>query len=143
MAAPGPPPEPRLSAHAAPCIEKQKWEGSTLGVRWGMLTNLPLNSESKSKLRETFALKTGRQTPRVSLECNPEFLSHLERKTRSWTQAYHTVEQPSPLSTEIFSLVHFSSVAQSCPTLCDPMNLSMPGLPVHHQLPEFTQTHVH
>ena len=40
-------------------------------------------------------------------------------------------------------LVQFSSVAQSCPTLCDPMNCSMPGLPVHHQLPEFTQTHVH
>ena len=39
--------------------------------------------------------------------------------------------------------VQFSSVAQSCPTLCDPMNLSMPGLPVHHQLPESTQTHVH
>lgn len=39
-------------------MEKQKREGSTLGV---MLTNLPLNSESKSKLRETFALKTGRQ----------------------------------------------------------------------------------
>ena len=37
----------------------------------------------------------------------------------------------------------FSSVAQSCPTLCDPMNCSSPGLPVHHQLPEFTQTHVH
>ena len=37
----------------------------------------------------------------------------------------------------------FSSVAQSCATLCDPMNCSMPGLPVHHQLPEFTQTHVH
>ena len=37
----------------------------------------------------------------------------------------------------------FSSVAQSCPILCDPMNYSMPGLPVHHQLPEFTQTHVH
>ena len=37
----------------------------------------------------------------------------------------------------------FSSVTQSCPTLCDPMNCSMPGLPVHHQLPEFTQTHVH
>ena len=39
--------------------------------------------------------------------------------------------------------VQFSSVAQLCPTLCDPMNCSMPGLPVHHQLPEFTQTHVH
>ena len=37
----------------------------------------------------------------------------------------------------------FSSIAQSCPTLCNPMNCSMPGLPVHHQLPEFTQTHVH
>ena len=39
--------------------------------------------------------------------------------------------------------VQFSSVAQSCPTLCDPMNHSTPGLPVHHQLPEFTQTHLH
>ena len=37
----------------------------------------------------------------------------------------------------------FSSVAQSCPTLCDPMNCSTPGLPVHYQLPEFTQTRVH
>ena len=37
----------------------------------------------------------------------------------------------------------FSSVAQSCPTLCNPMNHSRPGLPVHHQLPEFTQTHIH
>ena len=37
----------------------------------------------------------------------------------------------------------FSSVAQSCPTLCDPMNRSTPGLPVHYQLPEFTQIHVH
>ena len=39
--------------------------------------------------------------------------------------------------------VYFSSVAQSCPTLCDPMNHSTPGLPVHHQLLEFTQTHAH
>ena len=37
----------------------------------------------------------------------------------------------------------FSSVTQSCPTLCVPMNHSTPGLPVHHQLPEFTQTHIH
>ena len=43
----------------------------------------------------------------------------------------------------MFSSVQFSSVAQSRPTLCDPMNCSMPGLPVHHQLLEFTQTHVH
>ena len=41
------------------------------------------------------------------------------------------------------SSAQLSSVAQSCPTLCDPMNRSTPGLPVHHQLPEFTQTHLH
>ena len=39
--------------------------------------------------------------------------------------------------------VQFSSISQLCPTLCDPMNCSTPGLPVHHQLPELTQTHVH
>ena len=39
--------------------------------------------------------------------------------------------------------VQFSSVTQSCPTLCNPMNRRTPGLPVHHQLPEFTQTHAH
>ena len=43
----------------------------------------------------------------------------------------------------VFACFQFSSVTQSCPTLCDPMNRSTPGLPVHHQLPEFTQTHVH
>ena len=41
------------------------------------------------------------------------------------------------------ALVQFSSVTQSCPTLCDPMNRSTPGLPVHHHLLEFTDTHVH
>ena len=41
-----------------------------------------------------------------------------------------------------FSSVQFISVTQSCPTFCDPMNCSMPGLPLHHQLPELTQTHV-
>ena len=39
--------------------------------------------------------------------------------------------------------LQFSSVAQSCPILCDPMNRSTPGLPVHHQLREFTHSHVH
>ena len=46
-------------------------------------------------------------------------------------------------SLSILSPVQFSSGAQSCPTLCDPMNHSTPGLPVHHRLPEFTQTQVH
>ena len=42
-----------------------------------------------------------------------------------------------------FIFIHFSSVTQLCPTLCNPMNCSKPGLPVHHQLPELTQTHAH
>ena len=46
-------------------------------------------------------------------------------------------------SFSFFQFFQFSSVAQLCPTLCDPMDCSMPGLPVHHQLLEFTQTHVH
>ena len=47
------------------------------------------------------------------------------------------------LSFTVINLGLVSSVVQSCPTLCDPMNCITPGLPVHHQLPEFTQTHVH
>ena len=47
-----------------------------------------------------------------------------------------------PLELIFLNSVQFSSVAQSCPTLCDPMNRSTPGLSVHHQLPEFTQTHI-
>ena len=52
-------------------------------------------------------------------------------------QRIHNIE------TAAFFTVQFSSVAQWCPTLCNPVNRSTPGLPVHHQLPEFTQTHAH
>ena len=45
-----------------------------------------------------------------------------------------------PLPPNCFSLVQFSSVAQSCPTLCNPMDCSMPGFPVHHQIPELAET---
>ena len=54
---------------------------------------------------------------------------------------FHSLSKFEVYSTVL--LIQFSSVAQSCPTLCDPMNCNTPGLPVHHQLPEFTQTHVH
>ena len=50
------------------------------------------------------------------------------------------LSSPAPSYSDLS--VQFSSVAQSCLALCDPMNCSTPGLPVHHQLPEFTQTHV-
>ena len=54
----------------------------------------------------------------------------------------HRINWIISLATLFFQMCQFSSVAQSCPTLCDPMNCSTPGLPVHHQFPEFTQTHV-
>ena len=60
-------------------------------------------------------------------------------------QGFHTISLGRVLnpSASMNSAVQFSSVTQLCPTLCYPMNHSTPGLPVHHQLPEFTQTYVH
>ena len=59
-----------------------------------------------------------------------------------WRTRSHTLQWRSCLL-QLRPGQSVSSVTQSCPTLCDPMNHSTPGLPVHHQLPEFTQTHVH
>ena len=81
-----------------------------------------LMAESEEKLKSLF-VKVKVESEKVGLKLNIQ-------KTK--IMAY------SPISS-----VQFSSVAQSCPTLCDPMNCSTPGLPVHHQLPEFTQTHIH
>ena len=53
------------------------------------------------------------------------------------------IQKTKIMASGTISSAQFSSVAQSCPTLCNPMNRSTPGLPVHHQLPESTQTHVH
>ena len=61
-------------------------------------------------------------------DCRPQSRATLYYYYTNWSTLY-------PDS------VQFSSVAQSCPTLCDPMNRSTPGLPVHHRLPEFTETH--
>ena len=61
---------------------------------------------------------------------------------RTAVQPRHSEDLSTCLRASL-SVFQFSSVTQSCPTPCDPMNRSTPGLPVHHQLPEFTQTHVH
>ena len=75
-------------------------------------------------------------TPRVYSNSCP--LSHWCHPTiLSSVVPFSSYPQSLPAS------VHFSSVAQSCPTLCDPVNCSRPGLPVYHQLLEFTQTHIH
>ena len=56
---------------------------------------------------------------------------------KKWAEDSHFSEEVTQMVNQV------RSVVQSCPTLCDPVNCSMPGLPVHHQLPEFTQTHFH
>ena len=81
-----------------------------------------LMAESKEELK-SLLMKVKEKSEKVGLKLNIQ-------KTK--------IMASSPISS-----VQFSSVAQSCPTLCDPMNYSTPGLPVHHQLLEFTQTHVH
>ena len=68
-------------------------------------------------------------------------VAELDKRDRATT---YMRKEEIPKINNLFTLsVQFSSVAQSCLTLCDPMNCSTPGLTVHHQLPEFTQTHVH
>ena len=65
-------------------------------------------------------------------------------KGKNISASLSTVPSKSTAHSLIMAVLQFSSVAQSCLTLCDPMNHSVPGLPVHHQLLlEFTQTHVH
>ena len=66
-----------------------------------------------------------------------EFSVIFNTHTHTHNYTLHAITIPIKIDNE------FSSEAQSCPTLWDPMNCSTPGLPVHHQLPEFTQTHVH
>ena len=88
----------------------------------------------------------------------PEFTQTHVHRVSDAIQPSHPLSSPSPpalnpsqhqslfghlRSCSIFTSVQFSSVAQSCPTLSNPMNRSTPGLPVHHQLLEFTQAHVH
>ena len=79
--------------------------------------------------------------------CTPVFIAALFSVARTWKQprcpsTHEWIKKLWYIFTMEYS-VQFSSVAQLCPTLCDPMNGSMLGLLVHHQLPEFTQTHVH
>ena len=74
---------------------------------------------------------------------NNHMISHVWLFVNLWTIADQAPLRVLLIFNSCFFLYQFSSVTQLCPTLCDPMNRSTPGLPVHHQLPEFTQIHVH
>ena len=79
-------------------------------------------AESKEELK-SLLMKVKKESEKVGLKVN--------------------IQKTKIMASGPISSVQFSSVTQSCLSLCDPMNHGMPGLPVHHQLPEFTQTHIH
>ena len=104
-------------------MDGEAWRAAVHGV-----------AKSRTWLSNWTELNWGWKSPSPCPSCLPGVTrgvstQHLEK---TWTDI-------SPKKTS----VQFSSVTQSCLTLCDPMDCSMPGLPVHHQLPESTQTHVH
>ena len=96
------------------------------------MSRLPLNSHDKRLKWDPLPTSNkGLRDSRVNSCCYEIFKPGIKLKSKS-------VFLYAPLS-----LIQFSSVTQSCPTLCNPMNRSTPDLPVHHQLLEFTQTHFH
>ena len=79
-------------------------------------------------------------------DCSHEIKRHLflgRKVITNLDSIFNTRDITLLTKVRLISSVQFSPVTQSCPTLCDPMNRSTPGVPLHHQLPEFTQTYVH
>ena len=95
-------------------------------------------AESEEELK-SILMKVKEKSEKVGLKCNIQKTTIMASgPITSWQIDGETLETVADF---IFS-VQFTSIAQLCLTLCDPMNCSTPGLPVHHQLPEFTRTHV-
>ena len=120
----------------------------------GQPTRLPCPWDSPDKntgvgchfLLQCMKVKSESEVSRVRLFATPWIAAHQVPPPMGFSrQEYWSgLPLPSPVLNSIhFYSVQFSSVAQSCPTFCDPMNHSPPSLPVCHQLPESTQTHVH
>ena len=106
-------------------------------------------SWTQLKWLSTHALEA--QKLRICLQCRRPGFNPWVRKI-FWRMATHSsilvwriprTEEPGGLQSVVLHPIQFSSVTQSCLTLCNPKNRSTPGLPVHHQLLESTQTHVH
>ena len=89
-------------------------------------------AKSKEELK-SLLMRVKTESEKIGLKLNFQ-------KTKIMTSGPITSWQ---INGETMETVQFSSVTQQCPMLCNPMDCSMPGFPVHHQLPEFIQTHVH
>ena len=111
-----------------------------------------LMAESEEELK-SLLMKVKEKSEKVGLKLNIQKTKTMASSPiSSWKTGGETVETMSDFILGVSKITadsqmqlnsQFSSVAQSSPTLCDPIDCSTPGLPVHHQLLEFTQTHVH
>ena len=114
----------RITIHWAAILKAEMGNSSGILESWSWdcksISNTTLMAENEEELK-SLLMKEKEESEKVGLKFSL-------RELKLW----HLV--PS---------VQFSSVTQSCLTLCNPMNCNTPGLPVHHQLPEFTQTHIH
>ena len=106
---------------------------SNSAIPWTAPCQASLSITNSHSLLKLMSIKSVMPSNHLTL-CRPLLLL---------TSIFPNIRVFSNESVLCISSVQFSSVAQLCPTLCDPMDCSMPGLPVHHQLPVFTQTHVH
>ena len=102
-------------------------------------TKQTLNSQSNLE-KEKWSWRNKPSWFQIILQC----YSHQDSMVLAQKQKHRPMEQDrKPKNKPMHLSVQFSSVTESCLTLCDPMNSSTPGLPVHQQLPEFTQSRVH
>ena len=135
-------------------MDREDWCAAVCGVTksWTWQSNWTELRTLGRVLLSTFPLKTGflgfihiancyknAVKSHIEINCCSKFSSQLSQEMDE--SRFGQISNPDLINSARNS-VQFSSVAQSCLTLCDPMNRSTPGLPVHHQLPEFTQTHV-
>ena len=112
------------------CLLKNLYAGQEATIRTGYGTT------------DWFQIWKGVQQDYVLSPCLFSFFAEYIKQNAGLDEAQAEIKTAGRNINKLRYAYQFSSVAQSCPTLCDPMNFSMPGLPVHHQLPEFTQTHI-
>ena len=123
---------PYMTTGKTIALTRQTFVGKAMSLLFNMLSRLVITFLPRNKC----LLISWLQSPSTVI-LEPKRIKSDTVSTVS-PSISHEVMGPDAM---IFSSVQFSSVTQLCPTLCNPMNHSMPGLPVHHQLPEFTQTH--
>ena len=131
---------------------------SALHIRWPKYWSFSFNISSSNEYSRLISLRIGWLDLLAVQGTFKSLLQHHSSKASVlWRSAFYMVQHSHPYMTtgktialtrwtfvgKVIRSDQIRSVPQSSPTLCDPMNRSTPGLPVHHQLPEFTQTHVH